>query len=90
MKKYILDACALIALIQEEEGADIVENILVNAMYGHCSVSIHRVNLLEVYYGYLRADGITVAYKHIVAVENSCINIIDSITKELMWKKLVN
>ncbi len=84
MKRYVLDACALIALFQKEDGAEIVENILIEAMNGSCSVSIHRLNLLEVYYGYLRADGEAVADKHLAAVEASCINIVDNISADLM------
>ena len=79
-----MDACALIALIQQEDGADIVENILVEAMDGLCVVSMHRLNLLEVYYGYLRTDGKEVADKHISMIENSCINISETITKKIM------
>ncbi|MCL2264307.1 MAG: PIN domain-containing protein [Defluviitaleaceae bacterium] len=86
MKKYVLDANALIALFQKEDGADIVENILVTAMDSKCTVSIHRLNLLEVYYGYLRADGKTVADKYIAATEASCIQIDEIISKELMLK----
>jgi PIN domain nuclease of toxin-antitoxin system len=40
MKKYVLDACALIALFQKEQGSDIIENLLVEAGDGDCSVSI--------------------------------------------------
>ena len=86
MKKYVLDANALIALFQKEDGADIVENILVMAMDGKCQVSMHRLNLLEVYYGYLRADGKAVADKYIAAAEASCIEIDELVTKELMLK----
>jgi len=86
MTKYILDACAVVALFQKETGADMVENLLVKAMNGRCIVSMHRMNLLEVYYGYLRDDGSTVADKHISAIESSCINIIETIPKNLMLK----
>ncbi|MDR1015653.1 MAG: hypothetical protein LBL86_11860 [Coriobacteriales bacterium] len=55
MKKYVLDACAPIALFQKEQGPDIIEGLLVAAAGGSCSVSMNVVNLLEVYYGYLRA-----------------------------------
>jgi predicted nucleic acid-binding protein len=86
MKRYVLDACALIALFQKEDGAEVIENILIEAAEGICSVSIHRLNLLEVYYGYLRADGETVADAHITAVESSCIHVINEISSDLMKK----
>ena len=86
MKKYVLDACAVVALFKKEPGADIVENLLVKAMGGHCSVFIHRMNLLEVYYGYLRDDGKLVADRHLAAIEGSCIKIVESVSRELMLK----
>ena len=86
MKKYVLDACALIALIQNEDGADVVEGILLDAINGHCTVSMHRLNLLEVYYGYLRSDGKAVADEYLSAVEGSCINIAENFPRDLMVK----
>ncbi len=47
MASYIFDACALIALADDEEGADILEDILVNED-NECYV--HSINLCEVYY----------------------------------------
>jgi len=46
MKKYVLDACALIALFQRENGADIVENLLVSAMQGHCTTNLFQFSTL--------------------------------------------
>lgn len=48
----VLDACALIAFLRDEPGADIVEQRLLD---GNCFV--HAVNLCEVYYDCIRADG---------------------------------
>jgi PIN domain nuclease of toxin-antitoxin system len=47
---YIQDACALIALLHNEEGATIVEDLLDKAKLSIFKVSIHKTNLLEVYY----------------------------------------
>jgi PIN domain nuclease of toxin-antitoxin system len=84
MKKYVLDACALIALFQKETGAEIVESILIEAMKGFCSVSMNAVNLLEVYYGYLRADGEAFAERQLTAVTGSCIKVVDVLPEELL------
>lgn len=54
MLKVILDACAAIALVKNEMGAEIVETYLLDANY---QCLIHNVNLCEVYYGFLRSDG---------------------------------
>lgn len=51
----ILDACAVIALFRGELGAEVVEQYLLNP---ECSCSIHAVNLCEVYYDFLKGDGV--------------------------------
>jgi predicted nucleic acid-binding protein len=57
VKTYILDACALIALLQEEEGADTVAAVINAASKGEAEVVMHRVNLLEVFYDSYRSRG---------------------------------
>ena len=47
MTPYIFDACALIALADDEEGADILENYLADEE-NECYV--HALNFCEVYY----------------------------------------
>ena len=47
---YILDACALIALLAGEPGAEAVGNIIQSAVDGNVKVKINQINLLEVYY----------------------------------------
>lgn len=59
--RYILDACALIAYINDEEGADTVESFLVGAILGDALISMSKINLLEVYYGVLRDFGLAKA-----------------------------
>ena len=84
MKKYVLDACALIALFQKETGAETVECLLVEAMKGSCLVSMNAINLLEVYYGYLRADGEAFAERQLAAVAGSCIKVVNALPEELL------
>ncbi|MDR0456332.1 MAG: PIN domain-containing protein [Treponema sp.] len=50
MQEYILDACALLALFDDEEGADIVENILEQARNNEAALIMNAANLIEVYY----------------------------------------
>ncbi|MDP2901901.1 MAG: type II toxin-antitoxin system VapC family toxin [Methylovulum sp.] len=47
---YVLDACALLRLAQEEPGADQVADILSAAQSGQCRVLLHQINLGEVVY----------------------------------------
>jgi predicted nucleic acid-binding protein len=57
MSKYVLDACALIALLQDEDGADIVDEIINSASEDDVEVIMHKANLLEVYYNVYKARG---------------------------------
>ena len=50
MTCYILDACALLALLRDEPGADIVANAINAANNGEAEIIMHKANLLEVYY----------------------------------------
>ena len=86
MKKYVLDACAVIALFKAEEGASVVDNLLKEANEGRHILLMHRINLLEVFYGYLWSDGLQVANERISAIEGSCINVIDAVTSEMMHR----
>lgn len=52
--RYVLDACAIIALVKNEDGALIVRQAL-EAKNNLCFV--HAVNLCEVYYDCLRCHG---------------------------------
>lgn len=51
--QYLLDACAMIAYLRDEPGADAVESIL-NDKTHKCYA--HAINLCEVYYDFLRAE----------------------------------
>jgi PIN domain nuclease of toxin-antitoxin system len=53
----ILDACALIAYYKGETGADAVETLLEQAVFGETKLCMSKINLLEVYYGFYRDDG---------------------------------
>ena len=84
MKTYILDACAIVALFNDEIGADVVDNLLVDATTnGICSLTINKYNLLEVYYGYLREDGEVFAEQQLANIKASCIRISDILTDDL-------
>ena len=54
MKSYVLDACAVIAFILDEEGADKVENLLSLSSSGKCALYLNKINLLEIYYNFKR------------------------------------
>ena len=46
MSRYILDACALIALLQDEPGADKVAAAINAANNGEAEIIINKINLI--------------------------------------------
>jgi len=57
MRRYTLDACALLALLRNEPGADKVAAAINAANNGEAEIIMHKVNLLEVYYDLYRSLG---------------------------------
>jgi len=55
-EKHLLDACALIAYLNDEEGAEKVEELLWQSDQRSGSLLMHEVNLLEVYCGVYRDE----------------------------------
>jgi uncharacterized protein with PIN domain len=55
---YVFDACAVIALLQGEPGATVVEELLRDENH-RCVV--HAINVCEVYYDLYRRDGEEIA-----------------------------
>ncbi|GHV60664.1 hypothetical protein AGMMS49587_02740 [Spirochaetia bacterium] len=54
---YVLDACAIIALIKEEPGAGVIQNLIEQAIDGEITLCMNMVNLIEVHYGFFRDRG---------------------------------
>jgi len=57
VQSYVLDACALIALFDDEPGADIVEDLINQAKNNEITLTMNAANLIEVYYDRIRAVG---------------------------------
>lgn len=57
MQEYILDACALLALFDDEKGADIVDDLLNRARNNEVTLIMNAANLIEVYYDRIRTVG---------------------------------
>ena len=58
---YVLDACALLAFLNDEPGADVIDTLLQQAKNGESTLYMHKLNMLEIYYDLLREDGQTKA-----------------------------
>lgn len=81
---FVLDACALIALINQESGHEIVLDLLSQAEQGKVSVSMHALNLCEVYYDCLRASGNKVAEKLLKTLQTMPVLIVTAIDIPLL------
>jgi uncharacterized protein len=78
--KYIFDACALLALMNDEDGADMVEYKLEEAMRGESEIFMSKINLLEIYYGLYREEGVEKAeeaYERILKLPITVIDVIE-------------
>ena len=83
MSKYILDACALIAVLNKEDGAEVVRDLIDKANDNSVSISMNVVNLLEVYYGIRRELGQELADKVLSSVKSKSIKIIETNTEDI-------
>ena len=83
MSRYVLDACALIAMLRNEAGADKVAEIINAANNGEATIKMNKVNLLEVYYDLYRSIGKDLAEKILAEIKKRPITIISDFTDEL-------
>ncbi len=86
MRSYVLDACAVIAFILDEEGAGKVEKLLSLSSEKKCSLFINKINLLEIYYNFCKeynAEILEEAYSRILGLP---VMIIDTISDEVFYE----
>ena len=85
---YILDACALIAFLNEEigEGYETVKDLLQHAVAGGITLYMSIINLVEVYYGFMQSNGLETANAIIEPVKSLPIKFIREITDEIYSK----
>jgi predicted nucleic acid-binding protein len=82
--KIVLDACAVIALVKNEQGADIVEEYLLN---DDDECMIHGVNICEIYYGFFRSDGEAFAQEIVYKLQEAGVIIDDDMTMDF-WQQV--
>jgi predicted nucleic acid-binding protein len=85
---YILDACALLSLLNEEfgKGYEKVRNLLENATKGETALCMSLINLVEVYYRYIQLKGVEVADTVMEQVKNLPVRFIRDISDEVYFK----
>ena len=59
MKRYVLDACALITFLRDEPGANLLDELFAKST--EANFNLHSINLGEVYYDTLRTSGREIA-----------------------------
>ncbi|GHV72568.1 hypothetical protein AGMMS49928_29700 [Spirochaetia bacterium] len=74
----ILDACAVIAWLKEEPGADVVDDLLDQAEEGKTDLFISIINLVEIYYGFMKDLGEDRAREIIQTVRETAVKVIDT------------
>jgi len=72
---FVLDACALLALLKDERGADEVAAAYEKANKSEARLMMNKVNLFEVYYGIFRDKGKDYAEKIIDGVKRSIVTV---------------
>ena len=82
---YVLDACALLRLAQNEPGAERVAEILTHAGSGAERVLLHQINLGEVIYRIGKQFGWQVAERKRAEIARLPIGII-AFTDDLFWE----
>jgi predicted nucleic acid-binding protein len=77
---YAFDSCALIALLNEESGKDAVKKILQQAIdEEETIIYMSAVNLVEVYYAYIRELGKEGAHKILEKIYAAPIEIVEAL-----------
>ncbi|MDR1147521.1 MAG: PIN domain-containing protein [Spirochaetaceae bacterium] len=82
---YVLDACALLAFLNKEDGWEKVRELLTEAVdAGETQVYMNSINLLEVYYDRLRLDDAFKLGEFLMCAFESPIQIIDTFPRPLL------
>jgi PIN domain nuclease of toxin-antitoxin system len=81
MTHYVLDACAMVAMLKGENGAKEVDDLFQQAVHGDALLSMSIVNLLEVYYGFIKDIGITETHNIMNTIQYTPLVIIDTISQ---------
>ena len=81
---YVLDACALITLFNEEEGADTVAKLVTNASAGTDRLFINVIQVMEVFYDRIYIKGTEYAEMVLESIYNSPLTVLHNISREII------
>jgi PIN domain nuclease of toxin-antitoxin system len=80
---FVLDACALIAILNDEDGADKVDYVIQKAESRKCLIYMNKLNLLEVYYIIYRKAGINRAEEILFDLLSMPLIVIDKLEDDI-------
>jgi len=86
MTTYVLDACAMLAVLSNESGADVVDDIYEKASSGEVGLAMNKLNLLEVYYDLLRTYGKDRANEVLEEIRQLPIKIYSELSDEIFFE----
>jgi uncharacterized protein len=86
MRSYIVDACALIAYLFDEDGAGLFENLLIQARNNEIEMVMHVANLGEVYYDIVKRNDVATAQETYKDVKHLPIRFEDRISDAIVFK----
>jgi uncharacterized protein len=86
MTTFVIDACALIAYLYDEEGSNFFENLLIQASNNEIEMIMNIVNLGEVYYDILKRNEVTTAKKTYNYIKKLPIQFKDRISDHMIYK----
>ncbi len=81
--KFVLDACAIIAFLNDEEGTHKVEQLLWQCSRAPNTLFMHEINLLEIYYGVYRDESKELAEQTYIKVRNMPIKVVTGLRKNV-------
>ena len=85
VQNFILDACAILAFLDDEEGADVIINLIERAKREEVILSMNAANLIEVYYDRIRRTGSEDADNIIRTIyEDSPVSIIEELNPAIV------
>ena len=92
MKEYVFDTSALLTYIENEEGIETVESLLMKALNEENKIFISTVTMIEVFYISMQEQGRTVAEERLSLIEMLPLiqeSLMPSITKTIGEMKAV-
>jgi predicted nucleic acid-binding protein len=81
---YVLDACALIALFNEEEGADTVAELMTQASDGTDCLFMSSIQVMEVYYDRIYIKGSEYAEMVLESIYSSPVIVLHDISRDII------